>query len=64
MIKTEFVHFDMRRALRVVEDMGCDAVLEQLAKKPSDPTTMQEFMSCFGEPRVADEFLIRYLRKT
>lgn len=57
----EIVHFDFEIAQNIVKEMGCTAVLEQLARKPEPPTDMHSFLACFGEPEVEDQFINRYL---
>lgn len=60
---TELVRFDLNIALRIVQDMGCGGVLTLLANKPSPPANMEEFLSCFTQESVQEEFLGRYVDK-
>lgn len=60
-ITTELVRFDLKLALRIVQEMEDDDAIGRLADMPTDPTTMEEFLRCFSDESVGDKFLELYL---
>lgn len=58
----ELVKFDIKKATCIAQELKLEGVLQQLAQKP-DPTTMQEFLSCFTQRSAADTFLGHYFEQ-